>query len=654
MVSSGLIDIQTAQDLYDSQRAQVYQDFLGEQERIVTGFGAEREAGALERATDRAALEAQLRAAGVDPGLVGDEFAMMDEMYRGAGQEQADYLDAMGRIGRMGADERGMIGEGIFGGYRQDLRSRGRELGLGSEFEATEGRQLARERALQAGDLAPYLGVDPRAIAAGLYSGVDIPGMTEAGRGREWQTGERQDAQTWQTGERTDAQTWQDTRVDAEAALDRAITQQQANTQADRLKEQVRQFGVTTPTTMVGGVERMVGFDEKTGLTAAQTQDQANWLANMIAQGVDMGPGGTGRAIGFDERTGLTAGQTQDQANYQMGLLGQGIDTREFVGAPGGRMVRNPQYGRPVGFDAATGLTAGQQAEDAWRQQQFGELSAAQLAQEKLDQDRLSQFGDLSAGQKEQQRQWEMGRDLDAESQFYGMTTAQQLDLALRQNAQQGQTQQPFALTLPQVLSGRADAQQIMQDLRNDLAGQQMSDENIAMALSARGLGDVVTMLSAVSSGIYPEEQATLETVQAALTPTELIAQSRTTGAADLSAGDLEEQLMADLVAQNVLDPATGGYIYTGGQPNVDWATVGQGGSAPPWMSAVGEAAATAGGAVAGVFGSDNINVGGVQYVPAAWAMSPQVSAGTQTPEEFIQAMLQSGKTWDVGSRAWR
>ncbi len=83
MVRSGMIDIQSAQDLYDRQRAEVYADFLGEQNRIVSQFDAERSAAALERATDRAALEAQLRAAGVNPGLVADEFAMMDEMYRG-------------------------------------------------------------------------------------------------------------------------------------------------------------------------------------------------------------------------------------------------------------------------------------------------------------------------------------------------------------------------------------------------------------------------------------------------------------------------------------------------------------------------------------------------------------------------------------------
>tara|TARA_R110002110_G_scaffold317915_1_gene530668 strand:+ start:1614 stop:3416 length:1803 start_codon:yes stop_codon:yes gene_type:complete len=208
MVRSGMIDIGTAHDLYDRQRAEIYADFQAEQDRILAGSASERYAGQLERDRDRSALLAELRAAGVDPALVGDEFAMMDEMYRGAGQEQSDYLDAMGRIGRMSDADRGMMGEGIFGGYRQDLRSRGRELGLGAEFEATEGRQLARERSLQAADLAPYLGVDPRAIASGLYSGVDIPGMTEAGRGREWQTGERLGGQDWQTGERLGGQDW--------------------------------------------------------------------------------------------------------------------------------------------------------------------------------------------------------------------------------------------------------------------------------------------------------------------------------------------------------------------------------------------------------------------------------------------------------------
>jgi len=341
------------------------------------------------------------------------------------------------------------MGEGIFGGYEQDLRSQARQATLAAELDAAGQIQTAEERALSAGRLSDYMGIPVEALMADLYSDIDLTGMatrreemdwgtSERLGSQEWQTGEREGAQTWQTGERTGAQTWQE----GENALDRVINQQLADVSTDQLAEQIRQFGITTPTTTgADGVERMVGFDEATGLTAAQTQEQANWLANMIAQGIDMSEGGTGRAYGFDtatgltagqkaefaaaginpatgrpygfdtatgltagqtqdqsnwlanmiasgidmseggtgraigfnEQTGLTAAQTQDQANYEMGLLGQGIDMRQTITRPNyqtGAMetVANPNYGRPYGFDASTGMTGVEtQAQQNWQ-----------------------------------------------------------------------------------------------------------------------------------------------------------------------------------------------------------------------------------------------------------------------------------------------
>jgi len=515
MVSSGMIDIGTAHDLYDRQRAEIYADFQAEQDRVLAQFAADQGAGQLERDSDRAALLAELRAAGVDPALVGDEFAMMDEMYRGAGQEQADYLDAMGRIGRMSDADRGMMGESIFGGYRQDLRSRGRELGLGAEFEATEGRQLARERALQAADLAPYLGVDPRAIASGLYSGVDIPGMTEAARGREWQTGERLGGQEWQTGERLGGQDWRT---------------------GERLGSQRFQAGESA-------LDR--GF--RAGESALDRGFRAGESA--LDRGFRAGESALGRELSREE----LAQRASESA-----------------------LAREFQSGQSA---LDRGFQRGQSALD--RTFRRGESALDRAIRESQLDESIRQFGELSAGQQAQQSQWEAGRDLDPESEFYGMTTAQQLDLALRQNAQQGQTRQPFALSLPQVLSSYPNAQQIMQDLRNDLAGQQMSDENIAMALSARGLGDVVTMLSAVSSGIFPEEQETLETV-AELTPTEKIAQSRTTGATDLSES---ERLNPEAVNPNL---ATGARVQ-GTRLNPPTARAARGGAHPVYRDMRGQ-----------------------------------------------------------------
>jgi hypothetical protein len=325
MVSKGLIDINTARGLYDEQRAAIYADFQAEQDRILAGSASERYAGQLERDRDRSALLAELRAAGVNPALVGDEFAMMDEMYRGAGQEQSDYLDAMGRIGRMSDADRAMMGEGIFGGYTQDLQSRGRELGLGSEFEATAGRQLARERALQAADLAPYLGVDPRAIASGLYSGVDIPGMTEAARGRDWQTGERLGGQDWQTGERLGGQDWRTGEADldresrvSEGALDRAIRESQ-------LAESTRQFDT--------------GFGQ---LSAAQTAQQSMDEARMAESRRQFNQGVQSNA----------AGDIREQDRWQQ-TFDQGVSSAaDTLGMQQLAAGIDPATGGYLGFDA--------------------------------------------------------------------------------------------------------------------------------------------------------------------------------------------------------------------------------------------------------------------------------------------------------------
>ena len=451
MVRSGMIDIQSAQDLYDRQRAEVYADFLGEQNRIVSQFDAERSAAALERATDRAALEAQLRAAGVNPGLVADEFAMMDEMYRGAGQEQADYLDAMGRIGRMSDAERSMIGEGIFGGYRQDLRSRGRELGLGAEFEATEGRQLARERALQAADLAPYLGVDPRAIASGLYSGVDIPGMTEAARGREWQTGERLGGQEWQTGERLGEQDWRT---------------------GERLGGQAWQTG-----------ERLGGQAFQAGESALDRGFRAGESA--LDRGFRAGESALARELSREELA-----QRASEAALDRGFQGResALD-RAIREAQLEEQIR--QFG--VGQD--------------WQERQFGELSAAQLAQQAQDQARID----------EQIRQFGVGQAWQ-ERQFGELSEAQQQDLAIQQLAagidpatgeylgfdpndpyaafspqQRYQAMQdnqlPLVAVLAQSVAGKPEQQQkvteIMSTLQTAAMGQPVTDDMLISALAA-------------------------------------------------------------------------------------------------------------------------------------------------------------------------
>ena len=314
-LAAGLIDIDAAQAAWGTARQEIYSDFLSEQLGVQTAFQTQADVDEAKRQVGREKLLRDLNAAGVDSGMVADELALIDAITEASGDERMGLIGDIGRVGLMSDADRRMMGEGIFGGQRQALRTDARQMGLEAELLAVDQGQTADERSLQAQALAPYMDVAPGALFADLYSDIDLTGMATGreemawGTGERlgsqtWQTGEREGAQTWQTGEREGAQTWQGD----ENELDREISQQLADVQTDQLAEMIRQFDIATPTTTVDGVERMIGFDEETGLTAAQTQEQANWLANLIAQGIDVD--GTGRAFGFDTATGLTAAET--------------------------------------------------------------------------------------------------------------------------------------------------------------------------------------------------------------------------------------------------------------------------------------------------------------------------------------------------------
>ena len=132
-----------------------------------------------ERDADRNALNAQLIAAGIDPGLVADEFAMMDATYQGGRDAERDYLDAIGRIGTSADDDRALLGEAVFGGFGQDLRSTAREMDLNAALMAAQERQTARERGLSSELLSPFTGVPEGVMFGGQYAGVDTAGLAE-------------------------------------------------------------------------------------------------------------------------------------------------------------------------------------------------------------------------------------------------------------------------------------------------------------------------------------------------------------------------------------------------------------------------------------------------------------------------------------------
>ncbi len=230
-LAAGLLDVQAAQLAWDAARSEIYGDFLTEQTGVQQGFRTQQEADEAKRQVGRTKLLQDLNAAGVDSGMVADELALIDAIAEGSGQERMGLIGDMGRIGLMSEGDRRMMGEGIFGGYEQDLRSQARQATLGAELDAAGQVQTAEERALSAGRLSDYMGIPVEALMADLYSDIDLTGMatgreemdwgtSERLGSQDWQTGEREGAQTWQTGERIGAQDWQA----GENVLDRTFT----------------------------------------------------------------------------------------------------------------------------------------------------------------------------------------------------------------------------------------------------------------------------------------------------------------------------------------------------------------------------------------------------------------------------------------------
>ena len=476
MVASGLIDIQTGHDLYNTETERVWKDFLSTQSAVRGDFSDVADAQQTQRYEDRTALEDQLRAAGVDPGLVGDRLGMIDAVAGAGAAERGGYLDDMAMVSQMANADRKFMGEGIFGGYRQDLQSRGRELGYGAEVDAIGGRQTAREQAFQAADLAPFLGLDPRAVAAGLASGVDVPGLSTA---------------------------------ISEASLDRALTARES------------ELGRTAQ-----GIDpdtgRPYGFSTTTGLTAGEQAAAGRFTAGLTAQGVDTGPGGTGRLIGFDEATGLTAGERLSQENVLLGLAGQGMDMRETIQTPQGP-IANPAYGRPYGFDPQTGLTAAEKAVG----DRFGEqitstekmaadrITSAELiadtgvtSAEGMAADRIKSAEEIAANRTAldwwEARQDQAGGVLDRaldnarqqllEDKFDWEQTEAILD------AMPGQEEWSLHEALITNLSGTAEGPEVLQDIANVMFNYgitSMNDKNVAWALVQSGRGDLLNLLYA-------------------------------------------------------------------------------------------------------------------------------------------------------------
>jgi hypothetical protein len=167
---------------------------------------------------------------------------------------------------------------------------------------------------------------------------------------------------------------------------------------------------------------------------------------------------------GFDTATGLTAGQqtaadqfatSQAFAERQFdelsagdlaSLAGQGIDMQETIRRPNPltgmwETVANPNFGRPIGFDAATGLTAGQQADEAYRGATLAadETAASQAQENWLDafNQGVTEFdaSQMGVDDREYLRVGEFGQNITVRNPTYGMNPMEQANytLALRE-----------------------------------------------------------------------------------------------------------------------------------------------------------------------------------------------------------------------------
>jgi len=377
-VDAGLIDIVAAKKLWDDSRFDIMLDFKNRQQETLNRYTADQTQRNLELADFREGLYGD-----IDQSLVADEFDLANAIYSGGNQERGAYLQDLANIGLMDDQILNQMGLGIFGGYEQDLRSQGRDMRLAAELGSVGELQEIGEQALYSDQLAPFFGTTPEMLAAGLASGIDIPGMQYGTSEREAAQGfsreEREFDQAFRTGERLGSQEF----ASGQADLDRTFVNPFTGQVQDKFAAQLQAQGINPLTGREYGFDvksglsaaqqlqqqqfnaanlinpetgLQYGFDTGTGLTAAQGLAQQNIIANLMAQGVDVG--GTGRLIGFDEESGLSAAEQLAQENFFTNLTAQGIDMRETViDSVTGYPMNNPNFGLDYSFDTETGLS---------------------------------------------------------------------------------------------------------------------------------------------------------------------------------------------------------------------------------------------------------------------------------------------------------
>ena len=519
-LAAGLLDVQAAQLAWDSARSEIYGDFLTEQTGVQQGFQTQQQADEAKRLTGRTKLLQDLNAAGVDSGMVADELALIDAIAEGSGQERMGLIGDMGRIGLMSNADRRMMGEGIFGGYEQDLRSQARQATLGAELDAAGQIQTAEERALSAGRLSDYMGIPAEALMADLYSDIDLTGMATGREEMEWGTGERLGAQDWQTGERIGAQDWQTgERVGAQTwgTSERIGGQdwQSAENVLDRTFATDERKAVQEFTSD----ERVASQD----WAHDESIDQRDWQSAEAA---------TGRTFSTTEREAIqdfnrlermmseqfTAGESATARNWQsiwnQADLGVQREQLALQTAAQEEAIRQFGVGQTFQERQFNELSAGEQADEAWRQQQFGELSASQEADLSLQR---AMYNIQRQQLNEQKSQFDIGQTW-REREFNELSAAEQQNLAIQQltagidpatgqyrgydpadpyaafspqeqYAAMAENQLPLTALLPQLAKTPEDQQKIAEFMGQfataTAMGQEVTDEAVITALAS-------------------------------------------------------------------------------------------------------------------------------------------------------------------------
>ena len=217
LVDAGLVDIAEAETLYNDTIDGIYNDFLADQSAVQAEYESMVASSATSRTQDREALMAELAAAGIDPSLVSGDLSILDQLAATTQGARGDYLGEVGRIGRMSDADRGLMSEGMFTGFRQDVTGAGRTEKAAVGRDAREGKRALEAMGLSADQMSEYLDLDPGALFASMVAGVDLPAIAEGRAERDWRTEEREAGQDWQSDEAQLGRDWQS----GESAKDR-------------------------------------------------------------------------------------------------------------------------------------------------------------------------------------------------------------------------------------------------------------------------------------------------------------------------------------------------------------------------------------------------------------------------------------------------